>query len=66
MILTRISFFNGVLQFSKGIVEKEKIAVFNRKNELIGVGIAQADSKSLKTSKEGIAVRNFLNLIPNG
>ena len=59
-------YFNGVLQFSKGIVEKEKIAVFNRKNELIGVGIARADSNSLKTSKEGIAVRNFLNLIPNG
>ncbi len=59
-------YFNGVLQFSEGIIEKEKIAVFNRKNELIGVGIARADSKSLKNSKEGIAVRNFLNLIPNG
>lgn len=59
-------YFNGVLQFSEGIVEKEKIAVFNRKNELIGVGIARADSKLLKTAKEGIAVRNFLNLIPNG
>jgi H/ACA ribonucleoprotein complex subunit 4 len=59
-------YFNGILKFSKGIFEKEKIAVFNRKNELIGIGIAKADSKSFKTSKEGVAVRNFLNLIPNG
>ena len=59
-------YFNGLLQFSKGITEKEKIAVFNRKNELIGIGIARADSRTMKSAKEGIAVRNFLNLIPNG
>jgi len=59
-------YFNGVLQFSKGIKKNEKIAVFNRKNELIGVGIARADSKLLKTSKKGVAIRNFLNLTPNG
>ena len=56
-------YYNGILQLTDGIKKKEKVAVLNTKNELIGLGIARGDSKELLTETEGVAIRNDINLL---
>ena len=56
-------YFSGILQFTEGINEEDKVAVFNQKNELIGIGISKANSKKLLSEAKGIAIRNFINLL---
>lgn len=56
-------YYKGIIQLTDGIKKKDRVAVFNTKNELIGVGIARGDSKELLTVNEGVAIRNDVNLL---
>ena len=54
---------NLLVPFLGYIKKKDRVAVFNTKNELIGLGIARGDSKELLTENEGVAIRNDVNLL---
>ena len=56
-------YYNGILQLTDNINQKDKVAVFNTKNEVMGIGISKGDSKELLTKTEGVAVRNDINLL---
>jgi len=55
-------YYNGILQLTDDIEFKDKVALFNTKNELIGLGISRGNSKELLTETEGTAIRNDINL----
>lgn len=56
-------YFNGILKFTSDIKLNSKIAVFNTSNELIGIGISKSNSDDFLNKHEGIAFRNYINLI---
>ena len=56
-------YYNGLLQLTDNIEFKDKVALFNTKNELIGIGISRGNSKELLTETEGTAIRNDINLL---
>lgn len=56
-------YYNGILQLTDNIEFKDKVALFNTKNELIGIGISRGNSKELLTETEGTAIRNDINLL---
>ncbi len=56
-------YFKGILKFTSEIKIDSKLAVFNTSNELIGIGISKSNSDNFKKKEEGIAFRNYINLI---
>tara|TARA_Y100000034_G_scaffold7487_1_gene8253 strand:+ start:15029 stop:15940 length:912 start_codon:yes stop_codon:yes gene_type:complete len=56
-------YYNGILQLTDNIEFKDRVALFNTKNELIGIGISRGNSKELLTETEGTAIRNDINLL---
>jgi len=56
-------YFKGILKFTSEIKIDSKLAVFNTSNELIGIGISKSNSDNFMKKEEGIAFRNYINLI---
>ena len=47
----------GIIKFNSDIKEKDTVAIFTSKDELVCTGIAKMNSKEIKRSKKGIVVK---------